>query len=112
LIWGIFILIQHLGFIIRLDVDNPYTPNDTLELPNYNDAFNENNNRMYISGPFVNGVIDTVLNLPDMSTIRFNSASTFRVKHRFNNNPNWIDTELKISNHCTDQLYEAVIKIE
>ncbi|PKR80928.1 hypothetical protein CW751_07100 [Brumimicrobium salinarum] len=100
------------SFKISLDVVNPYTSNDTLEIPNYNDIFNENNNRIYISGPFENGVIDTVLNYPDMSSIWYNSASTFYVKYRINNNSNWVETELEISNHCKGELYDAVIKID
>jgi len=97
------------SFEIKLEVDSAYTSNDTLVVKAYNQL------QIQIPGPFHNGVIDTVYNFPyyraqhftdgvEVGIINYRILSSGIVSQG--------EAEFLISKFCTNELFEAVIKIE
>jgi len=104
--WGVL----PVSFVRRLEVSNPYTEYDTLILKDYEN--NYLNSELHISGPFTGGVLDTVLDMPFMNHISYKITPSYEVRYKFKGEANWRKALIPITNFCTDELYEAVIKID
>jgi hypothetical protein len=106
--------IPSFSFIVRLEVEQPYTDQDTLLYYDWN--YPQNGAEHWgekISGPFENSIIDTVWNCSYMSTITYGQDPNLSIGYFFNDfQANRKEANFPITNFCTDQLYEAVLKIE
>lgn len=98
-----------LNYVRRLEVNNTYTVNDTLIIRDYNAP----NGFLEMAGPFQNGIIDTVWNVEGSKYVWFNITPIYDVQYRFNLpiHSDWSTAEFPITDFCTDDLYELVIKI-
>jgi len=106
--WGV----PPVSFVRKIVVYNQMTVNDTLLLTDYNDP--NPLAEIRIPGPFASGIIDTVWNATNLNNISFNVITKFESRYRLtsSNDLTWKGAVFPITNFCTDELYEAVIKIE
>jgi hypothetical protein len=108
------------NFIIKLDVRNAYTENDTLVMMDYSssDPFA---NRL-IAGPFTNGVLDTIFNhTHTLFPIRFSEITTYggprnAVTFRLRSLPNFIGTQQMVNFYiapiCSGEFAEVTLVID
>jgi hypothetical protein len=107
-------------FIIKLDVNNPYTENDTLVLKDFGNS--DPLAQRYIPGPFESGFLDSVVNNPYTSfplkwhqTIEGNTPR-YSVKIAFRDENGWdgnSHTEyFNIAPICSGEFAEVTLTIE
>jgi hypothetical protein len=108
------------NFIIDLDVQNPYTENDTLAIRDYSssDPFAQR----LIPGPFTNGFLDSVVNdhfnlFPiSWSSVTNDGTPTHSVIYYLRSLPDYIGNKQKasfsIAPICSDEFAEATLVIE
>ena len=108
-------------FIIKLDVMNSYTENDTLVLLDYNNQNPTSHNYKYYPGPFTNGVLDTVeyyfFNSYPIKFVDFDNYNApektigYRVRSLPNSN---IHSFIKfhLAPICNNEYAEATLEIE
>jgi len=109
---NVFWQLPPVSFIRRLNVINQLTQYDTLLLTDYNDP--NPLAELRISGPFENGIIDTVWNISNLKSFTYNSPIIFESKYRLTSSSvlTWESATFSITEFCSEQLYDAVIKIE
>jgi hypothetical protein len=107
---GEVILNGTVNFVIKLQVNNPYTANDTLLIRDFNGS--SIYSQLRIPGPFQSGIIDTVWNEGFISyPISYNKVPEFSFVYYFSNNPTVGGHARCASNFCTNTLSEAIITI-
>ncbi|HZH86472.1 MAG TPA: hypothetical protein VFD77_04080 [Brumimicrobium sp.] len=97
------------SYVIKLDVDGAYTANDTLVIKAYNQP------QIEIPGPFQNMVIDTVYNYPYFRAHHYTEGVEIDVINYKIINSSLVRqgrAEFLITKFCTNELFDAVIKIE
>lgn len=104
-----------ISYLIRLEVDNSYTENDTLIIRDYNQFLVDKQAVLRIPGPFQNEIVDTVWNFPYGYSATYGKTSKFEnVEYKISSSGElgWKSTGFDIPNFCSGQIYEAVIKVE
>lgn len=97
------------SFKIRLDVDSAYTASDTLIIKTHNQL------QIQIPGPFQNGVVDTVYNFSYFRSHHYTEGVEINIVNYRILNSGVVqqgNVDFMIPKLCTNELFEAVIKIE
>src|SRR5690554_1927588 len=97
------------SYVRYLEVNNPYTTNDTLILPDYNTGIGV---AKYIAGPFESGVIDTIWNFPYMSKIHFGKTPKYEPYFALTTDNGWRYAEIHLNDLCFEGMYEAVLVLD
>lgn len=100
---------QPISFVIKLEVDSAYTQNDTLIYRNLSQP------EVRIPGPFQSGVIDTVWNMPFEGWYIHDKGFNYQyLRFKMSSSANYYQSETNfyIPENCSNDLFEAVIKIE
>jgi hypothetical protein len=98
------------NFVIKLEVNNPYTELDTLTIADYNS--NQPNPQLKFVGPFVNQILDTVYNRPYISyPIKYSKIPQTFIAYGFTQEVNvqyqYFDTPF-----CDNGYAEAIITLD
>ena len=108
--WGV----PPFNFILSLNVSNAYTNLDTLHYYDWNYPQNGAEHWMKkIPGPFESGVLDTVWNCIYMNSPTYGKDPLMNVSYFINDyQTNKKEITFPLVDLCSDELYEAVIKID
>lgn len=103
-----------ISFVRRLEVVEAYTENDTLIMPDYNNAFSDPYALLLIPGPFENGVIDTVWNWSLLKHPTYREVMELHTTYGLSGSSDVNTVYIEIPNYCANinKLYEGVLKIE
>lgn len=106
------------NFIIKLDVNNPYTENDTLVMLNHNssDPFDQ----LLIPGPFESGFIDSVMNysydLFPLSWSDYDNGPKGGIQFRLRSQPDYIGNNqheyFNLAPICSGEFAEVTLTID
>lgn len=101
------------NFIRRLKVNNPYTVNDTLIIPDHNNQ-SEPFAFKYVVGPFTNGVIDTVWNHSPLGIIPFTYKETpeYRPYFRLTSEHSWRESSIVLNVLCYEGVYDVDLVLD
>ena len=99
------------NFIIKLQVDNNYTENDTLFYYNRDYPHNSNIPWIKVPGPFYSGNLDTVYNAPYFGTYFYNQPNQLYTSYYVNSHLNDIQKYFDV-HFCTNSFSEVVLVID
>jgi len=105
--WGVPIF----SYVRYLEVNNPYTTNDTLILPDHNNT-SEPFPFKYIAGPFESGVIDTIWNHSFMGKLQYKKAPVYNPFFRLTSEHSWRESSISLNDLCFEGMYEAVLVLD
>ena len=100
------------NFIIKLQVNNPHTAQDTLFYYDWNYPQGAAHWIKKIPGPFVSGIIDTVYNCSFMGyPLTYNQIPELSINHYINSYQNNSDIYIQVP-FCSSMYPEAIITID
>jgi hypothetical protein len=109
------------NFIIKLDVKNPYTQNDTLVMFDFNNPYAMPSDAVYIPGPFTSGILDSIVSynfskFPLYFSKELSNRPIMSITHIIRSTSNGIFndhyTDLKISPICSSEFAEVTLVID
>jgi len=108
-------------FIIKLDVQNQYSENDTLMLFNFNSPNAMPSDAVYFPGPFTSGTLDSILNynfskFPVPFSVNGSTTPILTIRHIVRSFPNNMlsdkYTYFNIAPICSGEFAEVTLVID